>query len=106
MKTENLYQAHVIELIENRAPGIVCCWPMDGNYRQGTPDILILAADPMGRPHLGKWAFLEAKICEDAEHQPNQDTYVEAFDHGSFARFIYPEIEQEVLNELFAFLGI
>lgn len=105
MQHENDYQAYLIKVIEERAPGVMC-WPMDGNYRQGTPDILILAPDPMGRPHCGKWAFLEAKDDVNAVHQPNQDTYVEMLDWIGFARFIYPQNEQEVLYELFAFLGI
>ena len=44
--------------------------------------------------------MLECKKSENEEHQPNQDFYVEQANDMSFARFIYPENKQEVLDEL------
>jgi hypothetical protein len=59
---------------------------------QGVPDITIF--------FYNKWAMLEVKISEDAPHRPNQPYYVEKFNEMSFAAFIYPENEKEVLREL------
>ena len=65
---------------------------LDANDIQGIPDLLIL--------HNKKWATLENKKCADANHQPNQDHYVDKMNNMSFSRFIYPENKEEVLNEL------
>jgi len=64
----------------------------DSSYCPGVPDLLILYED--------MWAMLEVKPSENAEEQPNQPEYVELLDSMSFAAFIYPENEREVLNEL------
>jgi hypothetical protein len=52
-----------------------------------------------------KWATLEVKIDEDAEHQPNQDYYVGKMNEMSFSSFIFPENEEMVLNELILFFN-
>ena len=65
---------------------------LDSNYIQGIPDLLIL--------YQGKWAALECKKSERAAKRPNQEYYVHHLDVMSFARFIYPENKEEVLNEL------
>jgi hypothetical protein len=59
---------------------------------QGIPDLLVL--------YRNKWAMLEVKGFEDAPEEPNQDYYVDLLNNMSFAAFIYPENETEVLNEL------
>lgn len=64
----------------------------DPNYLQGIPDLVIFFMD--------NWAMLEVKKSENATHRPNQDYYVHKLDGMSFARFIYPENEEEVLHEL------
>lgn len=64
----------------------------DSAYIQGIPDLLILYND--------KWAALEVKKSRAASHRPNQEYYVDKMDDMSFARFIYPENKEVVLDEL------
>jgi hypothetical protein len=64
----------------------------DPLYMQGLPDLIILWKN--------FWAVLEVKTSEMAGVQPNQDHYVERLGEMSFAAYIYPENEEEVLNAL------
>ncbi len=65
----------------------------DAQIQPGIPDLSVTLH--------GKAAYLEVKISKDAEHQPNQDYYVNnENDNGGFGRFIYPENEKEVLRQL------
>ncbi|HEY1248198.1 MAG TPA: hypothetical protein VGE97_04355 [Nitrososphaera sp.] len=89
--TENQYQAKLIKKIEKMFPGCFIS-KIDTAYTQGLPDLLILWNK--------QWAVLEVKMSEHAREQPNQRHYVERFDGMSFAAFIYPENEEEVLNAL------
>ena len=88
---ENKFQANLIKKIKTLYPD---CFVMknDSSYMQGVPDLLILYKD--------KWATLECKKSANARHQPNQDYYVGKMNEMSFSRFIFPENEQEVLDEL------
>lgn len=69
----------------------------DSSYIQGVPDLSIFYKD--------KWAMLECKANANAHHQPNQDYYISMFDKMGFARFIYPENEEEVLAEMILYFG-
>lgn len=89
--TENKYQAKIIKKLEEMFPGCIIT-KMDTDYRQGLPDLLIL---------WGKyWAVLEVKVSRSASSQPNQDHYIEKLNGMSFAAYIYPENEEEVLFAL------
>lgn len=88
---ESLYQSQVITKLQNLFPGCVI-HKNDPRHIQGVPDITIFYND--------RWAMLEIKASASASSQPNQQYYVEKMDDMSFAAFIYPENEQEVLNEL------
>lgn len=91
MPLESKYQRDLKKRIEQLFPGCVIL-KQDASLRQGIPDLLILYRD--------KWALLEVKASATAERQPNQEYYVENFNLLSFAAFIYPENEEEVLNAL------
>jgi hypothetical protein len=88
---ERDYQAYLIKELRRRFRGCVVL-KNDGSYQQGIPDLLILFED--------QWAVLEVKASFDAPEQPNQGWWIEELSHMSFAAFIYPENESEVLNAL------
>lgn len=88
---ENKFQANLIREIKNMLPGCIVM-KNDSSYIQGIPDLLILYKD--------KWASLECKKNARASKQPNQEYYVGMMDDMSFARFIYPENKEDILNEL------
>lgn len=88
---ENSFKTQLVKEIETRLPGSLV-FHLDPNERQGAPDLLVLYQD--------RWAALEGKKEKNASHRPNQDYYVNLMNRMSFARFIYPENREEVLNEL------
>lgn len=94
---ESKFQSKVLDKIRMRNPNVEIS-KNDAGYRQGNPDFILLYGT--------KWAKLEFKDEQDASHRPNQDFYIAKANQMSFGRFIYPENEEEVLNELFAFFGI
>ena len=75
--------------LEELLPG---CMIFKMDQQQGIPDLLVLYKD--------KWLSLECKKSKDADHQPNQDYYVDEMNRMSFSRFIYPENKGEILNEI------
>lgn len=91
MLSEKCYQAKLIKELRERFPGCVVI-KNDPKYMQGMPDLTVLYGTC--------WGMLEAKTHRDASRQPNQDYYLELFDSMSFAKLIYPEIHEEVLDEL------
>lgn len=89
---ERDFQASVIHRIKRMFPGCYI-FKTDACQYQGMPDLLIL--------YQNKWACLEVKKSQNAKHRPNQDYRVNELNmNGGFARFIFPENEEEVLNEL------
>lgn len=88
---ESIYQARLIKKLERMFPGCIIL-KNDANRRQGILDLLIL--------YRVYWASLEVKASANAPHRPNQDYYVRLLDGMSFAAFIYPEIEEEILRGL------
>ena len=69
---------------------------LDPNEIQGIPDLLVL--------HGERWAALEGKKNSNASVRPNQEYYVNLMEDMSFARFIYPENKDEVIDELVDYL--
>lgn len=88
-KLESGFQDRLRDELKSMFPG---CMIFKMDQYQGIPDLLILYND--------KWAVLENKRNANAKHQPNQDYYVNKMNDMSFARFIYPENKDIVLDEL------
>lgn len=89
--TENQYQAKLIKKLERMFPGCVVL-KNDPQYQQGMLDLIILWGT--------KWASLEVKSSTNSAVQPNQEYWVEQLGKMSFAAFICPENERQVLNAL------
>jgi len=94
---ESAYQASLIKKLERMFPGCIIL-KNDSSYLQGVPDLSIFYGV--------HWAMLEVKANRHAIEQPNQRYYVEMMDRESFAAFIFPENEQEVLDGLQLAFGV
>ena len=88
---ERNYQAKLIAKLKQMLPGCVIL-KNDTSYLQGVPDLTIFYND--------RWAMLEVKQNAMSHHQPNQDYYVEKLSAMSYAAFIFPENEEEILSEV------
>lgn len=88
---ERQYQAKVIKKLEKLFPG---CFILknDSEYVQGILDLTILYKD--------RWALLEVKKDLKSPQRPNQAFYARVLNEMSFAAFICPENENEVLDAL------
>jgi hypothetical protein len=89
--TENKYQARIIKKLEVMFPGCMIM-KTDTSLQQGLPDLIILWHK--------FWASLEIKASASASSQPNQNHFIERLNEMSFAAYIYPENETEVLSAL------
>ena len=97
---EDEFQPEVIKELYKMFPD---CFVMknDANYRQGFPDLSVFIG-----PY---YILLECKKSkkEMRDPRPNQDYYVDAVNAmGGFARFIYPENKEAVLNEIRQTFGL
>ena len=88
---ERQYQSRLVKRLKSEFPGCIVL-KNDANYIQGIPDLVIL--------HKDTWAGLEVKVSADAKHQPNQDYYISKMDQMSYASFVSPENEEQVIGEL------
>lgn len=94
---ESNFQSKLIKKLKVIFPGCIVL-KNDATYIQGVPDLLIL--------YENKWAALECKRSAESSHRPNQDYYIGVMNDMAYASFIYPENEQEVLNELSNAFGV
>jgi hypothetical protein len=94
---EGQYQTKLIHKLETLFPGCLII-RIDSRQIQGLPDILILFND--------HWAVLEVKMGDTSHVQPNQEYYVNLLNDMSFASFINPANEEEVLSDLQSAFGI
>lgn len=88
---ESQFQSKLIKKLKKLFPGCIVV-KNDPGYLQGFPDLTVYYRD--------KWATLECKQSAGAKKQPNQEYYVGKMNEMSFSRFICPENEEEVLNDL------
>lgn len=88
---ESKFQSQLIRKIKNEFPGCMVL-KNDPTYLQGVPDLTVFCGN--------KWAALEVKKSKNASHRPNQNYYVDKMNRMSYATFVYPENEKEVLAEL------
>jgi hypothetical protein len=89
--TEARYQSELIKKLRLLFPDCVIL-KNDPSYLQGVPDLVIF--------HKDRYAFLEVKASERSRVQPNQEFWVRKIDEMSFAAFIYPSNEEDVLCAL------
>lgn len=88
---ESEFKSRVFERLRFLFPGVQLIHN-DEQFQQGIPDTLVLWYE--------HWAMLEFKKSRTARRQPNQPYFVDLYDRMSFAAFIYPENEEEVLRDL------
>jgi hypothetical protein len=86
------FKSQLIKELENRFPGCVIFQQDPNATHQGIPDMLIL--------YNTQWAMLETKGAPRSKRQPNQSYWVDYYNDLSFAAFIYPENEGEILDAL------
>lgn len=89
--TEAKYQAELIKRLRLLFPDCVIL-KNDPGYLQGVPDLVIFYED--------RYAFLEVKASEKAPTRPNQTYWVRRLNEMSYAAFIYPSNEEDVLCAL------
>lgn len=94
---ESKYQRELTKRLYDYLPGCVVI-QNDPTRIQGIPDLLILWEN--------RWAMLEVKRSSMENFQPNQEHYAIVFDKMSFAAFIFPENELEVIGALQSAFGI
>lgn len=88
---EREYQAQLIRQLKRLFPNCIIL-KNDTRHIQGIPDLTVLYGE--------RWAMLEVKASARAAVQPNQEYYVNALNGMSFAAFIHPGNEEEVLRDL------
>lgn len=93
---ESTYQRNLITKLYRLFPGCVI-QKQDPTNEQGIPDLLILFED--------RWAMLEVKVSATAPERPNQGYYVDKYNGLSFAAFIHPQNEEQVLHDLQSAFG-
>ena len=93
---ENKYKQKLVKKLRVMFPD---CHIQHNDAREspGIPDLTIFVGD--------RWGMLEVKKSAKETCRPNQEYWVEHYNTMSFAAFIYPENEEQVLNELQRSLG-
>lgn len=89
--SESDFQSKLKKEIEERFPGSVVL-KNDAVTKPGIPDLSVF--------YEKHWAWLECKKSATAIKRPNQEFYISKGNEMSFARFVYPENKEEVLDEL------
>lgn len=90
-KLESDFQAHLVYRLKQTFEDCIVL-KQDSSYIQGIPDLLVLYKD--------SWFSLECKRSESSPKRPNQEYWVNKMNKMSFSRFISPENEEEVFNDI------
>lgn len=93
---ESSFKTNLKKKLKRLFPGCIVLH-LNPNDLQGVPDLLVLYGC--------KWATLEGKRSEHEHRQPNQEYYVKYMNDMAFSSFIYPENEQQVLEDLIIFFS-
>jgi len=88
---ESAYRLDLVKRLRDLFPGCTII-RTDPSWMPGIPDLIILYGD--------RWAMLEVKRSRTASARPNQGYFVDKFNEMSFASFINPDNEEDVLNDL------
>lgn len=90
---ENVFQEHLIKRLKAEfGTDNIMITKNDPNYIQGFPDLTILGNK--------RYALLECKRERTAHRQPNQEYYIAKANRLSYGTFVYPENEDEVIEDL------
>ena len=87
---ESQFKRRVIQTIKDMLPEIDLDFIESDN--RSMPDTYILGP--------GIWAALEFKASDKAPRRPNQEWHINRLNAKGYARFVYPENLEEVLDEL------
>ena len=94
---ESTFQKIFLDKVRELVPGCIAM-KNDAQYIQGIYDWTIQKGS--------KAAALEIKKSKDAPHRPNQDYYINKInEQGGFGRFVYPENEKQVLEDIVNFFN-
>lgn len=91
MRRESAFQASFINHLRELFPDAIIL-KNDANYLQGVPDILVLIGS--------RWAAFECKMQPTSSQEANQGYYVTLMNEMSFAAFVWPGNEKDILDEL------
>lgn len=94
---EAAYQRKLISKLKRMFPDCVVL-KNDPSENHGIPDLIILFGN--------RWAMLEVKQSATASERPNQGYYINKYGEMSFAAFIHPQNEEQVLNDLQSTFGV
>lgn len=88
---ENEYKTKLCARIKREFPKAIVLH-LDPNEIQGIPDLIVL--------YKHYWMTLEGKKAFNSPKRPNQEYYVKLMNNMSFSKFVYPENEEQVLEEM------
>ena len=94
---ESVFKRQLKKKLKKLLPGCIV-FHTDPNDIQGLPDLIVL--------YKNYWGALEGKKEEHSPRQPNQQYYIDLMNKMSYAAFVYPENEEEVLYEIQVAFGI
>lgn len=95
MKLEASFKKKTHAIIHERLPSCLTLH-IDPATDTGIPDTMVIC--PF------KWAALEFKASERSSRRPNQDYYINKLNDMGFAKFIYPENSEEVIDEMVRYI--